>query len=155
MLPHGDQIVFRHSEVRVDRVQALDHQQRPGVGSHHVAQIHQPLSRAAGDRRANEAIVQIQTGCFHGRLRLLDLGFGDVHGVLADVEVLLSDGPFLNQARGADGLDPGQVQRRFGLGEVGQRRVELGLVRTRVNDEKRVAGFQVRAVLEVDFGDAA
>ena len=75
--------------------------------------------------------------------------------VLSLVVFLLRDRLRLQKLGIACELNSGQIQLRLVLRKGGLGRVELGLVRPRIDREEQVAGLQVRAVGEMNLRDAA
>src|SRR5260370_10533072 len=95
LLLHVSQAVLRNSEVGIDRIQTLDHQQGVAVtrrsigrtattraraaGIYYIADINEALAGAAGDRRANVAVAELHLGVLNRRRINLDALFGTVN----------------------------------------------------------------------------
>jgi len=93
---HLGEVAFRRRKIGVDRIEPFNRQKLSGVGRHHVAVIHQPVSRAAIDRRSDRGVVQIQARGFHRRFILPYLRFAHIHRVFSRVVILPRDGPGFN-----------------------------------------------------------
>ena len=141
--------------VHVERCVHLRHRHqrrqrhRRGAGGDHVAHGDFGARHAAGHRRFNARVAQVQLGVVQGGLRALQVGGGFARGVLLFLEVAAGDGVVRQQALAA-GQFRGGV-RRAGLGgrQGGGGAVHFGRVRARVDGEEHVALLDDAAVLEV------
>ena len=163
------ELLLRHREGDVDRVDAVDHDQRIAdvVGLHDIALVDQEIAGAPVDGRADLRVRELQPRVLHRRLvrphhgaRGLHRGLvgldrgGQAQLVRADLVVLLArDHAAVDEPPVAILLDHGivvlrRVAREVGLGladlrlmlgELGARLLERGLEGARVDGEEEVA----------------
>jgi hypothetical protein len=102
----------------------------------------------------NVAILEIDLRCLDSRLGRFYLGLIDVHRIFLCVVVLLGNGTRADKLLIAGKLNLREIQGCRGLRKVCLRGIELRLVGTRINYEKKLALLQVLSVLEVPLGDS-
>ncbi len=148
------QIALGNRKVGIDGIEPLNGQQGSGVGLHHVAYIHQASPGSAVDGRVNVAILEVELRRLQAGLRGFHLRLIDIDGILLGVVVLLRYGFGPDHFLIASELNLRQIECRLRLRQRRFRRVNLRLVRTRIDDKQQLPLLQILAVLEMPFGDA-
>jgi hypothetical protein len=123
----------------------------PGRRADEVADRDGGAPDAAGERRADLGVAQLQLGLVQGCLQARDLaaGIGLFGGGL--IEPLLRAGAARDQLRGAIDLERGQGQRRFRLLDAALDLIDGGFVRLLLDHEQEVTLLDVLAFLEQAF----
>ncbi len=147
--------LLRHREADPDRVHLLDDDERGVVGLHDVAGVDAEAAGAAGERRADRAVAEIE-------IRALDGGAigghrgGERGGVRAPGFVVFGgDVLLLRQVGVAGGVGGGVVGQRLVACELRLGGVEGCPEGARVDREEQVAAADLLALDEVDLVEDA
>ncbi|MCW0425801.1 hypothetical protein NB713_003744 [Xanthomonas sacchari] len=140
------QFVGTHREVDVQRVQLVDRgQQRAVALADQRALGDLLLAGAAGDRRSDGGVAEVDTRGFHRRTGLLHRRGGAAFGGLGVVQVGLGHVGLRRQAARAGGGGLGVGVGGFGRGQLALRRGQGRTQRRRVDLEQRLAFLDVGA----------
>ena len=145
------EVVLGDREVRVDRVEPLDGEQGAVVRGHDVADVDEPLARAAVDGRPDLRVLEVEVRGLDRCLALPDLRLGHLDGVSPHFKLLLRDRSRPDKFIGPRQLGFGEVQGspRLGDGRLGG--VVVCLEGPGVDGEERIARMYLGTVREVDF----
>src|SRR5205814_4917821 len=75
---HERQIVFGHGEVGINRIEALNSDERRSRGSNEVANVKIAQTYSSFDGRFDVAIIQVHLSSLRRRLRLLCVRYGNI-----------------------------------------------------------------------------
>ena len=146
-----------HIEVRIDAVAGGDigQERRGRTGLHQIAHRKFGAAHAAGDRRFHIGMIEIQLRLRELRLRRLDRSFRDAGGIHALIIISACNGLHAHQCFRARQIGARKRGVRFRRRQIGFGFRHRRFIGTRIDDEENVAGLNLLAVLETDFGDAA
>jgi hypothetical protein len=155
-LDDAGQGVLGHRENDRNRAHLRDHHDAVGViGMQDIAYIDQADAGAPGNRRTDRGVTEQHAGVVDGGGIALDGGFhlGDL--CARRVELLARDVVLFDQAGVALQIQLGVGELRFVLCLLGQRLVQGGLVRARIDLGQDVARPHFLAFLEADLHQLA
>ena len=152
----GRQILLGRREDHRDRLQLRDGEHTVLVGGvHDVARIDQAKAGATRQRRADGGVGQLHPGALDRGLVGLDLGGQAGDGCRPLVEQLLRGVAVLGERRGAIEILLGVGEAGLVLRQLGDRLIESGLERRRVDLHEEIALLDDLAFLEADLLDLA
>ena len=128
----------------VDRVLADDGREHAAVGPDQVADAERGTADAAGDRRVDLGVAEIDLRPLERRLGLQDAGRGHLVGGASLVDLRLRNVLVLDQLFAALQLDRGVDAVRLGARELGLTLVDHRLVGRLLDHEQEVAGLRRR-----------